>query len=102
MKLRELLPTPTALRLVDFLLEHPHGTYMQGILVHKLDVTPATVRRALEHLAAVGVIHVHHPETGMKAVSLNLVDEPGRALLSLHKRLRKNRRTKPRWFSTDV
>jgi DNA-binding IclR family transcriptional regulator len=91
MKIEDLFPTRTSLRLLDLLLKHPRGVASQGILANQLGVAPITLRRTLKRLEAVGLVEVdvNPVGVGIKAVTFNGDGDAGRALLSLHRRIRK-------------
>ena len=91
MKIADLFPTRTSLRLLDLLLKHPNYVASQGILADQLGVAPITLRRTLKRLEALGLVKVdaNPAGVGIKAVTFNGDTDAGRALLSLHRKIRK-------------
>jgi len=91
MKLAEFFPTRTSLRLLDLLLKHPNHVASQGILANQLGVASITLRRTLKRLEAVGLVEVdvNPVGVGIKAITFNGDSKAGRALLKLHRTIRK-------------
>jgi DNA-binding IclR family transcriptional regulator len=91
MKLTELFPTRTSLRLLDLLLKHPRGVASQNILADQLGVAPITLRRTLKRLEALGLVNVdvNPVGVGIKAVTFNRDSKAGRALVKLHRAVRR-------------
>jgi predicted ArsR family transcriptional regulator len=89
MKIADLLPTRTSIRLVDLLLEHPHGIASQNMLAKQLGVAPITLRRTLKRLEALGLVQVDlNPSgVGIKAVTFNAETEQGKAVSALSRRI---------------
>jgi len=89
MKIAELFPTPTSVRLLDLLLKHPRGVASQNILADQLGVAPITLRRTLKRLEALGLVKVDLNPTGVgiKAITFNNETEQGKALLTFHRRI---------------
>jgi len=89
MKIAELFPTRTSVRLLDLLLKHPRGVASQNILANQLSVAPITLRRTLKRLRALGLVNVDLNPTGVgiHAVTFNAESEQGKAVLSLHRRI---------------
>jgi len=91
MKLAQIFPTGTSLRLLDLLLERPGSVASQNILAKQLDVAPITLRRTLKRLETLGLVRVdlNPGDVGIKAITFNGDSHAGRALLNLHRTLRK-------------
>jgi len=89
MKIIELFPTRTSVRLLDLLLRRPRGVYSQGILANQLDVAPITLRRTLKRLEAVGLVQVDLNATGtsINVVMFNAESQQGKAVLALRRRI---------------
>jgi DNA-binding IclR family transcriptional regulator len=89
LRLQEIFPTPTAIRLLDFLLQNPERPLTQRALAKALDADPASTRTALRHLQALGLVEVFTPTRvgPMKAVTLRTDTPLGAALLDFYKRL---------------
>ena len=91
MRLQDIFKTPTAGRLLDLLLMNPTTCYSQGDLKRRLNVAPITMRRAIARLQRLGLVavDVNPVGVGIKAVTFNGDSKAGRALLKLHRTLRK-------------
>jgi DNA-binding MarR family transcriptional regulator len=91
MKIADLFPTRTSLRLLDLLLEHPNHVASQGILADQLGVAPITLRRTLKRLEALGLVKVdvNPVGVGIKVVTFNRDSKAGRALVKLHRVIRR-------------
>jgi len=91
MKLAEFFPTRTSLRLLDLLLKHPNHVASQGILANQLGVAPITLRRTLKRLEALGLVEVdvNPVGVGIKAITFNGDSKAGRALVKLHRAIRR-------------
>jgi predicted ArsR family transcriptional regulator len=89
MKIADLLPTRTSIRLLDLLLEHPHGVASQNILAMELGVAPITLRRTLKRLETLGLVEVDlNPSgVGIKAVTFNAESKQGKAVSAFHRRI---------------
>jgi DNA-binding Lrp family transcriptional regulator len=89
MKIAELLPTPTSIRLLDLLLKHPRGVASQNILADQLAVAPITLRRTLKRLEKLGLVQVDLNPTGVgiNAVTFNAESQQGKAVLAFHRRI---------------
>jgi DNA-binding IclR family transcriptional regulator len=89
MKIAELFPTRTSVRLLDLLLKHPRGVAIQNILADQLGVAPITLRRTLKRLEALGLVKVDlNPiDVGIKAVTFNDETKQGQAVLAFHRRI---------------
>jgi DNA-binding IclR family transcriptional regulator len=97
MKIAELFPTRTSVRLLDLLLKHPRGVASQNILADQLGVAPITLRRTLKRLEALGLVKVdlNPVGVGIKAITFNDETEQGKALLGFRKRILHVRNTSP-------
>jgi DNA-binding IclR family transcriptional regulator len=90
MKLQDIFKTPTVAKALDLLLANPGLCYMQGDLKRRLNVDKATMRRTIARLQRLGLVAVDVPGgVGIKAITFNRESKAGRALLSLHRRIRK-------------
>lgn len=89
MKIADLLPTRTSIRLLDLLLKYPHGIASQNILAKQLNVAPITLRRTLKRLETLGLIQVDlNPSgIGIKAVTFNAESKQGRAVSGFSRRI---------------
>jgi DNA-binding IclR family transcriptional regulator len=89
MKIAELFPTRTSVRLLDLLLNHPRGVASQNILADQLGVAPITLHRTLKRLEALGLVKVDlNPiDVGIKAVTFNDETEQGQAVLAFYQRI---------------
>jgi Mn-dependent DtxR family transcriptional regulator len=90
MRLQDVFKTPTMAKALDLLLANPGLCYMQGDLKHRLNVDKATLRRTIARLQRLGLVVVDVPGgVGIKAITFNRESKAGRALLNLHRRIRK-------------
>ena len=91
MRLADIFKTPTIAKLLDLLLAKPGATYLQSHITERLGIDKATMRRAIERLRVLGLIHVDVDPAGvhLKAVTFNGDSKAGRALLKLHRTIRK-------------
>jgi hypothetical protein len=89
LRLQEIFPTPTTIRLLDLLLEKPERPWSQGALVEALPADPHTIRNTIQHLQALGLVEVFTPARvgPMKAISLRLDTPLGAALMAFHQTL---------------
>jgi DNA-binding Lrp family transcriptional regulator len=89
MKIAELLPTRTSIRLLDLLLKRPRYIASQNILADQLGVAPITLRRTLKRLEALGLVQVDlNPSgVGIKAVTFNAETDTGKAVSALYRRI---------------
>ena len=89
-RLQDIFKTPTMAKALDLLLANPGLCYMQGDLKRRLNVDKATLRVTLARLQRLGLVVVDVPGgVGIKAITFNGDSDAGRALLSLHRRIRK-------------
>ena len=91
MKLLDVFPTRTCLRLVDFFLANPGKPYMQSILVKELGIAPATARRTIAFLVELGMLSVDPRFSFVKVIEFNERSEVAQALLDFYKRLQNAR-----------
>jgi len=89
MRIGDLLPTQTSIKLIDWLLEHPHGIASQNMLAKKLSVAPITLRRTLKRLERLGLVQVdlNAAGTGINVVMFNAESQQGKAVSALSKRI---------------
>jgi hypothetical protein len=87
--LQEIFPTPTAIRLLDLILQKPETPWTQGALAKALAADPGSIRTAIQHLQTIGLVEVHTPTRvgPMKAITLRLDTPLGAALLAFHQAL---------------
>jgi DNA-binding MarR family transcriptional regulator len=91
MRLQDIFKTPTVAKALDLLLANPGLCYMQGDLKRRLDVDKATLRVTIARLQRLGLVavDVNPAGVGIKVITFNGDSDAGRALLSLHRRIRK-------------
>lgn len=87
MKIADLLPTRTSIRLLDLLLEHPSGIASQNMLAKELDVAPITLRRTLKRLERLGLVElaVDPAGVGIKAITFNPESAEGKAVSAFYR-----------------
>jgi hypothetical protein len=95
LRLQEIFPTPTTIRLLDLLLEKPERPWSQGALVEALPADPASIRTAIQHLQTICLVEVHAPARvgPMKAITLRTDTLLGAALSVFHKALASDENT---------
>jgi wyosine [tRNA(Phe)-imidazoG37] synthetase (radical SAM superfamily) len=95
LRLQEIFPTPTAIRLLDLLLQNPQRPWTQRALAKALPADPASIRTAIQHLQTIDLVEVHTPTRvgPMKAISLRLDAPLGAALLAFHQALKLHSKT---------
>jgi wyosine [tRNA(Phe)-imidazoG37] synthetase (radical SAM superfamily) len=91
LRLQEIFPTPTTIRLLDLLLQNPERAWTQRVLANALPADPASIRTAIQHLQALGLVEVFTPTRvgPMKAVTLRTNTPSGAALQAFHQSLQK-------------
>jgi DNA-binding MarR family transcriptional regulator len=91
MRLQDIFKTPTVARALDLLLAKPNGTYLQSHITERLGIDKATMRRTIARLQRLDLVVVDVDPAGvhLKAVTFNRDSKAGRALLNLHRRIRK-------------
>jgi DNA-binding IclR family transcriptional regulator len=90
MRLEDIFRTPTAARLLDLLLAKPGATYLQSHITGRLGIEKATLRVTIARLQRLGLVAVDVPGgIGIKAIEFNDETKQGKALLKLHRTLRK-------------
>jgi DNA-binding MarR family transcriptional regulator len=89
MRLQDIFKTPTLAKVLDLLLTNPTLRYGQGDLARRLNVDKATMRRAIERLRMLGLIHVdvNPAGVGIKAIMFNDETEQGKAVLAFYRRI---------------
>lgn len=83
MRLQDIYNTASTAKLLDLLLANPNAVYFQADLARGLDLDKGTVRRAVRHLAVLGLIDID-ARFQVKVVSLKTESEAGKALLAFH------------------
>jgi DNA-binding IclR family transcriptional regulator len=86
-KIADLFPTRTSIRLLDLLLAYPSLIASQNVLGKQLGVAPITVRRTLKRLERIGLVQVDLTDIGVKAVGFNSETETGKAVSALYRRI---------------
>jgi Mn-dependent DtxR family transcriptional regulator len=90
MRLQDIFKTPTVAKALDLLLANPGLCYMQSDLKHRLNVDKATLRVTITRLQRLGLVAVDVPGgIGIKAIEFNDETKQGKALLKLHRAIRK-------------
>ena len=90
MRLQDIFKTPTVARALDLLLAKPNGTYLQSHITERLGIVKATLRVTLARLQRLGLVAVDVPGgIGIKAIEFNDETKQGKALLKLHRAIRK-------------
>jgi len=91
MRLQDIFKTPTMAKLLDLLLAKPNATYLQSHMTGRLGIDKATMRRTIERLRLLDLIDIDVDPAGvhLKAVTFNGDSKAGRALLKLHRTIRK-------------
>jgi len=91
MRLQDIFKTPTLAKVLDLLLAKPSATYLQSDITGRLGIDKATMRRTIARLQRLGLVTVEVNPAGvhLNAIMFNDESDAGRALLSLHRRIRK-------------
>jgi DNA-binding Lrp family transcriptional regulator len=89
MKIADLLPTRTSIRLLDLLLKRPRYVASQNILADQLGVAPITLRRTLKRLERLGLVQVdvNAADIGLNAITFNGESKQGKAVSALYRRI---------------
>lgn len=89
MRLLDVFSSPSVIKLLEFLASNPSAVYSQGILVTRLKLDKATLRRAVKRLEVLGLVEVdvNPVDVGLNVVRFSDETELGKAVLTLHKRL---------------